>query len=463
MDETREDSSSVLCSDSLVPLESILCTEELARRPARPPDYETENRALSILVQALADSPGTILQKLADTILEMFRSHSAGLSLLTKDEKNFYWPAIAGAWKQHVGGGTPRDFGPCGDVLDCNAPLLFKHFERRYPYLQKATPVAREALLIPFYIQGKSVGTIWAMAHDVYRKFDAEDLRQMESLGRFASAAYQAAVLDQVENSRQIALHLMEDAVHARQMAEQLNVELRLNEETLRRLNEDLKEFAYAASHDLQEPLRMVTSYTQLLARQYKGQLDGQADQFIAFAIEGAKRMETLLKGMRDYWSINERTIEQSERLDCNRVLKAACGNLDVQIQECGAVVTYDPLPTVTVEEIPLVLLFQNLIGNAVKYRRQGQSPHIHVSAQKRSQAWKFSVADNGIGIEAEHLKTVFAPFKRLHGAEYPGTGMGLAICQKIVEGCKGQMLVESTYGQGSVFHFTIPDKDGDI
>ena len=348
-------------------------------------------------------------------------------------------------------------------MLDCNAPLLFKHFERRYPYLQKATPVAREALLIPFYIQGKSVGTIWAMAHDVYRKFDAEDLRQMESLGRFASAAYQAAVLDQVENSRQIALHLMEDAVHARQMAEQLNVELRLNEETLRRLNEDLKEFAYAASHDLQEPLRMVTSYTQLLARQYKGQLDGQADQFIAFAIEGAKRMETLLKGMRDYWSINERTIEQSERLDCNRILKAACGNLDVQIQECGAVVTYDPLPTVTVEEIPLVLLFQNLIGNAVKYRRQGQSPHIHVSAQKRSQAWKFSVADNGIGIEAEHLKTVFAPFKRLHGAEYPGTGMGLAICQKIVEGCKGQMLVESTYGQGSVFHFTIPDKDGDI
>lgn len=463
MKSTKEESPAVLCSDSPVPLKSILCTEEMNQRPARPPDYETENRALSVLVQSLADSPGTILQKLADTILEVFQSHSAGLSLVTKDEKNFYWPAIAGAWKQHVGGGTPRDFGPCGDVLDCNTPLLFRHFERRYPYLLEATPVAKEALLIPFYVQGKAVGTIWAMAHDDCRKFDAEDLRQLESLGRFASAAYQAVEVEEVQNSRSAALNLMEDAVHARQTAEKLNEDLRQSEETLRRLNEDLKHFAYAASHDLQEPLRMVISYTQLLARQFKGKLDGQADQFITCTIEGAQRMETLLKGMRDYWLVNERTGEQSVRVDCNRVFEAACGNLDLQIQESGAIVTHDPLPTVTAEEMPLELLFQNLIGNAVKYRRQSEPPRIHVSAQKSDHAWKFSVTDKGIGIEAEHLKTVFAPFKRLHGAEYPGTGIGLAICQKIVEGNEGRIWVESTYGQGSVFHFTIPDKDGDI
>jgi PAS domain S-box-containing protein len=174
-----------------VPLESILCTDELDRRSKRPPDYETENRALVALAQAMADSPRTILQTLADTVLEVFKCDSAGISLLTKDEKRFYWPAIAGVWKPHIGGGTPRDFGPCGDVLDSNIPLLFRHFERRYDYLQPVTPLTEECLLVPFYVAGKAVGTIWAIAHDQRRKFDAEDRRQLVSLGRFASSAYQ--------------------------------------------------------------------------------------------------------------------------------------------------------------------------------------------------------------------------------------------------------------------------------
>jgi PAS domain S-box-containing protein len=175
-------------------LESILCTEELHRRPLRPPDYVKENRALVALVSALADSPRTILQTLAETILEITQSDSAGLSLLTKDDggKRFYWPAIAGAWKPHIGGGTPRDFGPCGDVLDCNRTLLFRHFERRYPYLQPVMPTAEECLLVPFYVGGKAVGTIWAIMHSDRRKFDAEDERVMGSLEKFASSAYQA-------------------------------------------------------------------------------------------------------------------------------------------------------------------------------------------------------------------------------------------------------------------------------
>src|SRR5574341_554462 len=178
--------------DGAVSLESILCTEALRRRPGRPPDYEKENRALVALSSALADSPHTILQTLAEKVLEVVRADSAGLSLLTKDEKRFYWPAIAGAWRPHLGGGTPRDFGPCGDVLDRNIPLLFTHWERRYPYLRSATPLAEEGLLAPFYVNGKAVGTIWVIAHQDGRKFDAEDLRLLESLGRFASAAYQA-------------------------------------------------------------------------------------------------------------------------------------------------------------------------------------------------------------------------------------------------------------------------------
>jgi GAF domain-containing protein len=188
-----------------VPLESILCTEELTRRPSRPPDFEKENRALIGLVQALSDTPQTILQTLADTILESLNCGSAGISLLTTHDggKRFYWPAISGSWKAHIGGGTPRDFGPCGDVLDRNSPLLFKHVERRYTYFQPVTPLVEEALLVPFYIEGRAVGTIWAVAHDPAHQFDAEDQRQLLSLGLFASAAYQA--VNSLDAARQLA------------------------------------------------------------------------------------------------------------------------------------------------------------------------------------------------------------------------------------------------------------------
>ena len=182
-------------------LESILCTEELRRRPSRTPDYEKENRALVKLVSALADSPTTIFQTLADTILAITQCDSAGLSLLTRDGKTpdvcgkrFYWPAIAGMWNPHVGGGTPRNFGPCGDVLDQNRTLLFRHFERRYPYLLPVIPAAEECLLVPFYVADEAVGTIWAIMHSDRRKFDAEDDRVMASLGKFASSAYQALI-----------------------------------------------------------------------------------------------------------------------------------------------------------------------------------------------------------------------------------------------------------------------------
>jgi PAS domain S-box-containing protein len=181
--------------EGAVSLDSILCTEELQRRSSRPPDFEKENCALVKLVSALADSPSTILQTLAETILDVTQSDSAGISLLTGDRKRFYWPAIAGVWKPYIGGGTPRDFGPCGDVLDHNCSLLFRHLERRYTYFP---PPINECLLVPFYVEGKAVGTIWALAHDDRRKFDAEDNRVMASLGKFASSAYRA--LEHIED-----------------------------------------------------------------------------------------------------------------------------------------------------------------------------------------------------------------------------------------------------------------------
>src|SRR5690348_15876273 len=217
---------------STASLDSILCTEELHRRPSRPPDYEKENRALVKLVSALADSPSTIFHTLAETIEDITQCDSAGLSLLTRDGKTphvdgqrFYWPAICGMWNSHVGGGTPRNFGPCGDVLDQNRTLLFTHFERRYPYLMPVSPAAEECLLVPFYVNGKAVGTIWGIMHSDRRKFDAEDDRVMASLGKFASSAYQA--LAHIEDLRfQVAQREKAEA-KVRQLASGLEAKIR--------------------------------------------------------------------------------------------------------------------------------------------------------------------------------------------------------------------------------------------
>ena len=240
MKHGKVESPTVLPSDSLVPLESVLLTEELNRRSSRAPDYQAENRALVALAQALADSPHTILQRLAQTILEVLRVDSAGLSLLTEDEKSFYWPAIAGMWQPHIGGGTPRDFGPCGDVLDRDAPMLFTHWERRYPYLLSAMPLAEEGLLVPFYVEGRAVGTIWAITHDERRKFDTEDLRLLESLGRFASAAYEAvASIDDLKF--QIAEREKAETA-LRELTDGLETQVRVRTEELEQRNKQLAE-----------------------------------------------------------------------------------------------------------------------------------------------------------------------------------------------------------------------------
>jgi PAS domain S-box-containing protein len=172
-------------------LQSVLSTSELSRRPSRPPDFAAENRALIGLAEQLAKSPAGILQKLAETALALCGAHSAGISLLEADGKRFYWPAIAGQWAEHLGGGTPREYGPCGTVLDLNAALLFSHPERDFDYFTPVTPLVEEALLMPFYVDEKAVGTVWVIAHDTSRRFESEDLRLMTNLGTFASSAYQ--------------------------------------------------------------------------------------------------------------------------------------------------------------------------------------------------------------------------------------------------------------------------------
>jgi signal transduction histidine kinase len=229
----------------VAPLESILRTGELHRRPSRPPGYEEENRALVTLVSTLADSPSTVFQTLAETILHITQCDSAGLSLLTADGQTpdvcgerFYWPAIAGTWKAHIGGGTPRNFGPCGDVLDRNSTLLFTHVERRYTYLLPIIPAVEECLLVPFYVAGNAVGTIWAIMHSDGRKFDAEDERVMRSLGKFASSAYQA--LESIDKLRfQVGEREKAEAA-LRDLADGLEMKVRARTRELERSTQEL-------------------------------------------------------------------------------------------------------------------------------------------------------------------------------------------------------------------------------
>jgi PAS domain S-box-containing protein len=224
----------------------------------------------------------------------------------------------------------------------------------------------------------------------------------------------------------------------------------------LKRSNEELQQFAYVASHDLQEPLRAVASFTQLLSERYKGKLDKDADEFIAFAVGGANRMQTLINDLLSYSRLETRG-KPPEPTDSHDALGQALANLGTAIRESVALVTNDELPKVLADEGQLVQLFQNLIGNAVKFHGK-EPPRVHVSAALQGREWLFSVRDNGIGIAQEYQERIFSIFQRLHSREeYPGTGIGLALCKRIVERHGGTIRVESEPGSGSTFFFTLP------
>lgn len=232
--------------------------------------------------------------------------------------------------------------------------------------------------------------------------------------------------------------------------------DLAIKMEELGRSNAQLEQFAYVASHDLQEPLRMVANYTQLLAERYRGKLDEQADKYIHYAVDGAMRMQAMIEDLLAFSRAGRRenTIHSA---DCNGLVEQALRNLGAAIRESGAVIEFEALPRVMVNSIQITQLFQNLIGNAIKFHGE-DVPRVRISAEKTADDWIFSVADNGIGIAPEHAGTIFAIFQRLHiREEYSGNGIGLAICKKIVERHGGRIWVESAEGEGSTFKFSLP------
>jgi len=243
--------------------------------------------------------------------------------------------------------------------------------------------------------------------------------------------------------------HNITERMHFEQELQQLNQELE-------RSNQELEQFAYVASHDLQEPLRMVISFTQLLSQNYAGKLDEQADQIIDFAVDGATRMQQLIQDLLSYSRVGTQA-KVLETVNCNQIVENAIANLQLSIQESEATLNLTSLPTLTANPRQLTQLFQNLIGNAIKYRGDA-APIVEVGYQHQQDRYLFWIKDNGIGIDSKHADRVFMVFQRLHTRkEYSGTGIGLAICKKIVEQQGGEIWVESEVDQGSSFFFTLP------
>ncbi|MGO9614512.1 MAG: sensor histidine kinase [Dissulfurispiraceae bacterium] len=242
-----------------------------------------------------------------------------------------------------------------------------------------------------------------------------------------------------------------------RDITERKKAEEALNRYTaeLKRSNEELQQFAYIASHDLQEPLRMIASYLQLIEMRYKGRLDKDADEFIAFAVEGANRLQNMIVGLLAYSRVGTKGTPFAEA-NCSEVLEKAVSNLKITIEESGAIITSDRLPVINADESQLIQVFQNLISNAIKFKGS-EVPRIHISAEKKDMEWLFSVKDNGTGIPPQYKDRIFKIFQRLHGREYPGVGIGLSLCRRIVERHGGVIWFDSEAGEGTTFYFTIP------
>jgi len=296
--------------------------------------------------------------------------------------------------------------------------------------------------------------------HEVFTKGFVKDypLAVRHTSGEVTYVQYNATVYKNEAGEVQGVFAAARDITKLKRTEEKLKQTLN----GLERSNKELEQFAFIVSHDLQEPLRMVASFTQLLEESYKGKLDKDADEFIYYIVDGTTRMQRMIEDVLMYSRVGTRG-KPFEPTDCEKVLDQGVTNLKVAIEENDATVTHDSLPTIMADASQMVELIQNLIGNAIKFRKKEDPPHVHVSAEKKDNEWVFSVRDNGIGIAPEFFGRLFNIFQRLHGREeYPGTGIGLAICKKIVERHGGRIWVESEPGKGSTFYFTIPAERGE-
>jgi PAS domain S-box-containing protein len=394
----------------------------------------------------LAAASGTRLEETlfaaAEALSVQLESAAVMLMLLDSESNTLhmeagvpYPPDMSQDWRIPVGEGIT------GWVAQHGEPVIVPDVSQdpRFVGIEEGV-LTRSELCVPL-VAGQQVIGVLNVESSQPNAFTNDDLQLLSTLASNLTALIERARLfEAVEVAR---------------------AELQQQAEALARSNTELEQFAYVASHDLQEPLRMVTSYLQLLERRYKGELDEDADEFIAFAVDGATRMQELINSLLKYSRVSTRG-RPFEFVDSAQVLEHVLFSLQMAIEENHAVVTHDDLPTVMADGTQLTQVFQNLISNAIKFHGD-RSPKIHVGAERSDGEWLFWVRDDGIGIAPQHFERIFRIFQRLHNrADYPGTGIGLTICKKVVERHGGRIWVESEPGQGATFYFTISDKGDD-
>jgi len=441
-----------------VPLESVLCTEELKRRPSRPPDYQAENQALLVLAQELTTSPGSVLQKLVDMALVMCRGHSAGISLLEEDGppgrlspagNHFRWHAVAGQWAPQVWNTTtPREDGPCGTVLDRNITLLFSNAHRYYTQFADVHPLLVEGLLVPFHVDGQAVGTVWVIAHDETRKFDAEDQRLLESLATFAATAYQTRLLiaAQAKANQDLQAEIAE-----RQRAE----------EALREADRRKSEFLGLLAHELRNPLAPIRNAVEILSR------SGGDEQKVKSATEMMQRqvgqMVRLVDDLLDVSRISRGKIElRRESVELASIVHHAveavrpvCESMDHELT-----VTLPPQRAyLNADPSRLSQVVGNLLNNACKFTETGG--RIRLTVEREGKQALIRVQDTGIGIAAEQLPRIFDMFMQADTSferSRHGLGIGLTLVKNVVEMHGGTVEAHSAgVDQGSEFVVRLP------
>jgi len=417
--------------EGVVGLESVITTTELSRRSSRPPNHDAENRALVALALEMANSPDNILQRLTDVILDLCRAHSAGISVLDPDRKRFRWRAVAGQWAPHRGGGTPRDFGPCGTVLDRDVTQLFSRPERHFAYLVNVTPCIEEGLLVPFHVNRTAVGTIWAIVHDRSRQFDAEDKRMLESLGTFASSAYQVVSLLEQRTRDMTALEKAHTLQHA---------------------------LLDSMSHTLRTPLTSITGALSSLADDGDKLDPSDRKALLETARNEAARLNRRVGHVLDITRVRVGALRpRIEPCDIEDVIGAALRDMKDAIGARSISIDIAPgLPIVPMDFVLIEQVLVNLFDNALKY--SPPNTPVSISARREGAELEVTVTDEGAGISEQDLQRVFDEFFRGNwSTKTVGIGLGLAICKGFIDVHGGHIHARRQSPNGMTFGFRLP------
>lgn len=453
------------------------------RQRAEAAEFNAVNRALRVLsasIRAVAQAKEefSLLQRVCQLLIDIGEYHLAWVGYVQQDENKSVQPV---AYAGHEVGylqkatitwaNTERGRGPTGRAIRSGQPAIAQNIltdPNLAPWREEAVKRGyQSSLAIPLLEREQVFGALNLYSTKA-NAFDTEEVQLLTELADNVSYGILALRAERDRKRAEEAILRLNQELESRvkqrtaelartnEQLQHTNEQLDILNQEFQRSNQELEQFAYVASHDLQEPLRAITGYTQLLMSEYRDRLDETAQEYAEFIVDGAKRMQQLIQDLLAYSRVGTRGKEFAPT-DCNAVLQQALQNLQVAIAENHATITAEPLPRVHADQNQLIQLLQNLIGNAIKFHRD-EPPEVHITAQRQDNHWLFQVRDNGIGIKSQYRERIFEVFKRLHTRrEYPGTGIGLAICKKIVTRHGGHIWTESEPGVGTTFYFTIP------